>query len=64
MGPVHYESNHNGTREKEALGGVEIKYSIVQNLDACWLLYETGDDIDKQEVDDEGGPDVVPLHFH
>jgi hypothetical protein len=52
MGTVHYESNHDGAGEDEALGRVEVKDRIVQNLDSCGLLYQTGDDIDEQKVDD------------
>jgi hypothetical protein len=52
MRPVHYESNHNGAGEQEALGRVQIKDSIIQNLNTCGFLYQAGDDIDEQEVDD------------
>jgi hypothetical protein len=52
MGPVNYESNHDGAGKDETLGGVEVKDRVVQNLDACGFLYQTGDDIDEQKVDD------------
>jgi hypothetical protein len=52
MGSVHYESNHDRTREQKALGGIEVEDGVVQNLDACGFLYHAGDDIDEQKVDD------------
>jgi hypothetical protein len=52
MGPVHYESNHDGTGEQKALGRIQIKDGIVQNLDARRFLYQTRDKIDNKEVYD------------
>jgi hypothetical protein len=52
MRPVRYESNHNGAREQKALGRIQIKDRVIQDLDACGFLYQTGDDIDEQKVDD------------
>jgi len=52
MGTVHYKSNHDRAREQKALGGVEIKDGVIQNLDSRGLLYQAGDYIDEQKVYD------------
>lgn len=64
MGSVNYKCDYDRTGEQKALGRIKVQNCIVQNLEACGFLYQARDDIDEEKVDGQGGPDVVPFHFH
>jgi hypothetical protein len=64
MGQIHNQRERQaGTQQKPVLG-IQIKHNVIHGLYARGLGHNLGDNADKDEVDEQGRPYVVPVHVY
>jgi hypothetical protein len=64
MGQIHGHSHNDGRGEQKTLLRIQKQNNVINDLYACGFLYQTRDGIDEDEVDDQSGPEVIPIELH